>query len=267
MEAKSKKFKAVATLTWDFESHGDADREARAYLEGLFTKFLPEETSKGWSLKVRVHPVIEERPKRIALGEVAMADVLDYVSTEPNAEREYVVGGVAYLVKMTSLRYQVFKRDHCRCVCCGLAGTKMVLEKRGPASRAHFNLYGIEDGREVLFTKDHVIPLAHGGTGRLDNLQTMCTICNILKGCARRLSMESNFPKASKTYLGVSQSFVSPRYGCSWLLMPSALRRRISCAAWRMAFSSRSRMRSCSSGSASARRAAAEMETRPPSIA
>jgi len=190
---KNKRFKGLGTIIWDFESDGDihqANKEAIAHLEGILTKYVPEEIFKTFGLKVRVQPVVEKQPKRIVLGEIPVANVLDHISEEPKAEREYIADGVPYMVKMSSLRYQVFKRDHCTCVCCGLVGTRMVLEKGRHVPRPHFNLYGMEDGREVLFTKDHIIPVAHGGTEKLENLQTMCCICNLLKGCAKELSME-----------------------------------------------------------------------------
>lgn len=39
----------------------------------------------------------------------------------------------------------------------------------------HLNLWGItEDGREVLFTHDHVRARSHGGTDDLENTRTMC---------------------------------------------------------------------------------------------
>ena len=196
MENKAKKFKGLATLIWDFESEGDnnqANKEAIAYLEGILAKYVPDAIRAGWGVKVRVQPIVEKLPKRIVLGEIPVANVLDHISEEPKAEREYIADGLPYMVKMSSLRYQVFKRDHCTCVCCGLVGTRMVLEKGRHVPRPHFNLYGIEDGREVLFTKDHIIPVAHGGTEKLENLQTMCCICNLLKGCAKELSMEGLF--------------------------------------------------------------------------
>jgi hypothetical protein len=85
----------------------------------------------------------------------------------------------------TSLRYQVFRQSHV-CVRCGLPGAYFALEKsihEENARKWHLNLYGIgPDGREILFTKDHIIPVSKGGPDTLKNLQTMCEICNGEKG-------------------------------------------------------------------------------------
>lgn len=88
-----------------------------------------------------------------------------------------------HFVNMTSQRYNLFKKKGTTCVCCGLEATHFNLEfgsKRD--KRPHFNLYGIFGGKEILFTKDHIIPRSKGGTDTIDNYQTMCTTCNTKKG-------------------------------------------------------------------------------------
>jgi 5-methylcytosine-specific restriction endonuclease McrA len=43
----------------------------------------------------------------------------------------------------------------------------------------HLNLYGIDsNGREVMLTKDHIIPRSKGGKNKLSNYQPMCIHCN-----------------------------------------------------------------------------------------
>ena len=56
------------------------------------------------------------------------------------------------------LRHEVFKRDGYKCVECG-------------ASK--------EDGATLHV--DHKIPVSKGGTDELDNLQTLCSDCNLNK--------------------------------------------------------------------------------------
>ena len=46
----------------------------------------------------------------------------------------------------------------------------------------HLNLYGINNGEEVMMTKDHIVPKSKGGSNGLKNMQTMCTVCNEIKG-------------------------------------------------------------------------------------
>lgn len=54
-------------------------------------------------------------------------------------------------------RYQVLKRDHYKCCSCGASPAK---------------------GSAVELEVDHIIPWADGGETVLDNLQTLCSICN-----------------------------------------------------------------------------------------
>ena len=85
-------------------------------------------------------------------------------------------------IKTKSDRYQVFATKGCICCKCGLKASYFALEKHKDQDRYHLNLYGInEQGKEVLFTKDHIIPKAKGGKNILENYQTMCNVCNEFK--------------------------------------------------------------------------------------
>ena len=54
----------------------------------------------------------------------------------------------------------------------------------------YFNLYAIDNGHEVLMTKDHIIPIAQGGSDDYENYQTMCAICNNIKADATTLTLK-----------------------------------------------------------------------------
>lgn len=84
-------------------------------------------------------------------------------------------------VKKNSVRYRVFKNSLV-CCNCGLEGKFFSLEKNSVIDSIwHFNLYAVDDkGYAVLMTKNYVIPKSKGGTGRLENLQTMCFRCTNL---------------------------------------------------------------------------------------
>jgi 5-methylcytosine-specific restriction endonuclease McrA len=58
----------------------------------------------------------------------------------------------------------------------------MILELNPGDDVPHFNLYGEEHGRLVLMTKDHILARSKGGEDILENYQTMCCVCNNLKG-------------------------------------------------------------------------------------
>ena len=86
-------------------------------------------------------------------------------------------------VKMWSLRYHVFKKSLI-CSGCGITGQYFALErnKDDVSPRFHFNLYAkTKNGDEVLITKDHVCPKSKGGSEYIDNMQTMCKVCNEIK--------------------------------------------------------------------------------------
>lgn len=87
------------------------------------------------------------------------------------------------LVKITSPRYGVFKKST-HCVECGIEGKILAAEKTDPKSdKYHFNLYAIRaDGKEILMTKDHIVPKSKGGPNTMNNYQTMCERCNSRKG-------------------------------------------------------------------------------------
>jgi 5-methylcytosine-specific restriction endonuclease McrA len=110
------------------------------------------------------------------LGELRPDQVLPY--TGPDACNQTFFGRQ---VKMTSLRYQTFRKS-IRCVCCGVEGTVMLLELPGDRGMPHFNLYAEREGKLVQMTKDHKQPKSKGGLNTINNMQTMCCHCNELKG-------------------------------------------------------------------------------------
>lgn len=109
-----------------------------------------------------------------------------------NCKDKYYTLPNGYKVKPTSLRYLTFNQS-LTCVNCGIKGRFLALEKcltdlggnegEKEGQGFHLNLYGIDEmGREVLMTKDHIIPKSKGGPDDLSNMQTMCTHCNGAKG-------------------------------------------------------------------------------------
>ncbi len=82
------------------------------------------------------------------------------------------------LINVTSLKLQTFKSSGTRCKICGCKGAYFAKEKYAAEPHYHLNLYAMKDDREVLMTKDHIIPLAKGGRDKLNNFQTLCIECN-----------------------------------------------------------------------------------------
>lgn len=101
----------------------------------------------------------------------------EYGSMYSRQKKRIKVDLDGYLVKTYSQRYEVFK-NNTKCVVCGLEGTHYRLERQVGSNQYHFNLYGMRNGEEILFTKDHILPKSKGGANSLSNYQTMCYDCN-----------------------------------------------------------------------------------------
>jgi 5-methylcytosine-specific restriction endonuclease McrA len=87
------------------------------------------------------------------------------------------------LVRISGIRMKSFSVNGIKCVVCGLTGKYFAKEKLLDDNSFHLNLYAINsDGKEVLMTRDHIMPKSKGGPETLDNMQTMCTKCNCKKG-------------------------------------------------------------------------------------
>lgn len=96
----------------------------------------------------------------------------------------YVKGedGKTYGLKTTSLRYKLFY-NNIRCVTCGIEGKYFLIQKSryDKHETYHANLYGINiHGDEVMLTKDHIIRKKEGGKDIIENMQTMCWVCNCI---------------------------------------------------------------------------------------
>lgn len=128
--------------------------------------------------------------KLYTIKEYIVMDMLPHLHGE--RDRTFVVNGVYYTVRTSSLRYETF-RQSIICLECKLIGNVLKLEcdegkeshfrVSGRTIRAHFNLYARDtSGRDRLMTKDHIIPVSKGGPTELWNLQTMCHQCNEKKG-------------------------------------------------------------------------------------
>lgn len=87
------------------------------------------------------------------------------------------------IIKGNSQRYQTFFTKGTKCVCCGIEGKYFAKEKVSRDKSYHLNLYAVdENGKEVLMTKDHILPKSKGGQDHVDNYQPMCVRCNKAKG-------------------------------------------------------------------------------------
>jgi len=173
------RFKVTATIQWDFDSDIPkiSDELHKAALEQL-GKILP------CNICARILKIdeLKERKKKVVLGTFKPEEILPHISGSVN-KKEFKVGNEKYNIRMNSHRYFVFNSS-LNCVSCDLEGVKFLLEKHPSDKTPHFNLYAEEDGELILMTKDHIRAKSYGGEDRHSNYQTMCSICNNLKGSA-----------------------------------------------------------------------------------
>ena len=110
--------------------------------------------------------------------------ILSLVTDKPkNRKNKVRVEINGEVVNLSSLRLLCFKEKGLECITCGIKGSFLALERGPKDSFYHLNLYAVDsDGDEILMTKDHRIPKCKDGPDHIDNMQTMCTICNGEKG-------------------------------------------------------------------------------------
>jgi len=87
-------------------------------------------------------------------------------------------------VEVNNLRIQCFREKGLTCANCSLEASFAALELvQSPNYNGWaLNFYGLRDGVEIIFTKDHIYPRSKGGPDEMDNLQPMCWPCNLRKG-------------------------------------------------------------------------------------
>lgn len=108
-----------------------------------------------------------------------IAPLLDPDEKYEKGKKKTKVDFYGDVIKANSHRYQTFYYKGCTCVKCGLKASYFEKNKMSNEKVYHLNLYGIdEDGNEVLFTKDHILPKSKGGKNYITNYQTMCSKCN-----------------------------------------------------------------------------------------
>lgn len=173
------RWRATATITWDLETQNMSQPQALELANKHLGELQTQDGIKDLRLVVRLDK-LKEKVEKVNLGEFKIEEVMPFITKE-DVKREYESGGVKHAVRMNSHRYFLF-RECMNCIACGLPGTKMFLECHPADKSPHFNLYGEEDGKLVLMTKDHIHAKSVGGEDRHSNYQTMCLICNNLKG-------------------------------------------------------------------------------------
>lgn len=122
-----------------------------------------------------------------------------------------------YSVRVSSVRLNTFARKGTTCICCGCKGTHYIIDDNtmGP----HLNLYSTDDqGKDTLMTRDHIVCKSHGGRNTVDNMNTMCIVCNMERGTKPLNTFLDNWVKPS---VSVSDAAVEPRFSIGRLKLLS----------------------------------------------
>lgn len=91
----------------------------------------------------------------------------------------------SFKFKTGGLRLRTFRDKGLCCAYCGLNATHFALERcmgQTKDKKPHLNLWGYTDqGKEILFTHDHVHARSLGGADDISNSVTACEKCNSKK--------------------------------------------------------------------------------------
>ena len=106
------------------------------------------------------------------------------VFAKKNGEQFFRLDG--FNIPTNDLRYETFL-NQTYCVECGLKASFIAIERSDyHGGIFHLNLYSLQNGIEVLMTRDHILPKSQNGSEHIENMQTMCTHCNGKKGAIIR---------------------------------------------------------------------------------
>lgn len=116
-----------------------------------------------------------------------LEDVFPHVFSRAKGKKKKEVKFDGEMVHTRTKKLVLFKRvwekeGHVTCAHCGVEGTYFLMEYDKSSKQWVFNLYGVQDGKEVIMTFDHIIPKSKGGGDGLHNGQVMCRDCNSKKG-------------------------------------------------------------------------------------
>lgn len=137
---------------------------------------------------------LSKRPAYERVGTLSLNEVLPVIGEKIHVfgkEKAHISG---HFVNVSSLRLKTFYSKGVKCPCCDNEGSFFAVERSfGSSGGYHLNLYGVDgEGKEILFTHDHLVARSLGGSDDLENSHTMCGPCNWKKGI-----IEGRFAKFS----------------------------------------------------------------------
>lgn len=124
-----------------------------------------------------------------------IADILLIINANWDKHNRVKLGN-GFEVGVTSLRLKTFAKGAdsngvIKCKCCGLEAKFFSVDSfaRSKTVSYHINLYGELNGKDILFTHDHILARSLGGKDDISNTQVMCSPCNSAKGKIERAEL------------------------------------------------------------------------------
>lgn len=153
-----------------------------------------------------------KKPQYERIGTLTLDKVFPHIEAHFNNYQKIRVHIDEYYVNVSSLRLKSFLLHGTDCSCCDNKASFFAVERSfGTQSPYHLNLYGIDkDGAEILFTHDHILARALGGTDTIDNTRTSCGPCNWKKGQLEHLIKESLDEKEKELLQEQLKTFLLP---------------------------------------------------------
>jgi hypothetical protein len=170
---------------WNISKNGsitiqDPKKKCYRIHQGVIGPTVTSKKVKDYIFAKLIHAKKKTGPNLIR-GEVKYDPRVILPCVMPSSKNKHRMVIDGDLIKVSSDRLYTFKKS-LTCAKCGIIGRFLVKEKTPKDRSYHLNLYAEKDGREVLMTKDHIVPKSLGGKDSLDNYQTMCVECNLMKG-------------------------------------------------------------------------------------
>ena len=165
-----------AVIRWKVRSNQTRDEIERIATETILRALSSSDIPR---FDVRVSSTHSREDSRV-VKEMSWRDSVERIYRSKNSlpvkDRQKT-----HQAKMNPQRFFLFRENNF-CVCCGAEGDRLLVEMRDADKSPHLNLYaGGLDGL-TLMTRDHIQPKSLGGCDHLSNYQTMCSVCNSLKG-------------------------------------------------------------------------------------
>ena len=119
---------------------------------------------------------IRHNPSSTILGELPVEEVLHKSMTQQNSSHTIHDGR-----KYSITRMKVFALHGCKCVFCGIEGTKIILTQDNGGG-LHLDLYAENKNGYTLMNRDHILPASKGGQNNVWNMRPLCAPCNTKRG-------------------------------------------------------------------------------------